>query len=104
MNDHDRAMEIAEQADLLYLACKDAEAKPLYERALALERSAAEAEQTQPSRGLMLASAGWLAVSAGQHEEAIRLAELGLAGDVCEKVANNLRHVASNARWRLEVR
>ena len=104
MTDHDTAMDLAEQADRLWLAGNDAAAQPIYEQALALARGAAESEQTEPSRGIMLSSAGWLAINAGQPEEALRLADLGLAGRVPERVAANLRWLASEACKRMEAK
>ena len=54
-------------------------ARACYVEALAAERDAAMATTTQPSRAILLRSAAWLAVNAGDHAEALRLADLGLA-------------------------
>ena len=54
-------------------------ARACYIEALSTERDAAMATTTQPSRAILLRSAAWRAVDAGDHTEALRLADLGLA-------------------------
>lgn len=94
---HDRAMEAAEAGDKALAAGFGALAHAYYVAALDLERAAAEAERTQPSRGIMLRSAAWLAMRAGDHREAARLARLGLADSPVERLTHELREVLAAA-------
>ena len=75
---HRCAMSLADDGDRLLKAGKPEAACACYVEALAAERDAAMATTTQPSRAILLRSAAWLAVNAGDHAEARRLADLGL--------------------------
>jgi hypothetical protein len=72
-------MSLADDGDRLLQAGKPDAARACYVEALAAERDAALATTTQPDRAILLRSAAWLAVNAGDHTEALRLADLGLA-------------------------
>ena len=76
---HRCAMSLADDGDRLLKAGKPEAARACYVEALAAERDAAMATTTQPSRAILLRSAAWLAVNAGDYAEALRLADLGLA-------------------------
>lgn len=74
-----QAMDCADDGDRARRAGDLDGARAHYTRALALEREVALAERTQPWRGISLRSAAWLAVNAGELDEALRMARLGLA-------------------------
>ncbi len=76
---HRAAMNLADDGDRFLKAGKPEAARACYVEALAAERDAALATTTQPDRAILLRSAAWLAVDAGDHTEALRLADLGLA-------------------------
>ena len=76
---HRCAMSLADDGDRLLKAGKPEAARACYVEALAAERDAAMATTTQPSRAILLRSAAWLAVNAGDFAEALRLADLGLS-------------------------
>lgn len=76
---HHRAMSLADDGDRLLKVGKPEAARACYVEALDGERDAALATTTQPSRAILLRSAAWLAVNAGDHAEALRLADLGLS-------------------------
>ena len=76
---HRCAMSLADDGDRLLKAGKPEAARACYVEALAAERDAALATTTQPSRAILLRSAAWLAVNAGDHAEALNLADLGLS-------------------------
>ena len=62
------------------------------------ERDAALATTTQPSRAILLRSAAWLAVNAGDHAEALRLADIGLSDPTTgEREHHELQAVAQAA-------
>ena len=94
--DHDRAMDLCAQGDTLAKAGALDAAKALYAEALPLARTAAEAEQTEPSRAILHRSAAW--VNAGGAREAYRLAEAGLSGEgVPDREAAALREARTVA-------
>ena len=74
----------------------------MFMRALETEREASQLEDTEPSRGILLRSAAWLALEADQPREAERLAAEGLRSThVSDRVANELRAVMEAAWTRL---
>ena len=78
------------------------DAERLFERAFALERQAALATDTEPSRGILHRSAAWLALEAGIARDAEILAARGLSGaSVPDDVAADLRAVLEDAQLRL---
>lgn len=96
---HQQAMSCADDGDQARRAGDETSAQVHYARALEMERDVAVAEQTQPSRGILLRSAAWLALDANQPEEALRLARLGLAdADVPERYRTQLQEVAAAAQ------
>ncbi len=95
---HTQAMSCADDGDRARRAGDLDGARAHYARGLALEREAALAEHTQPWRGMLLRSAAWLAVNAGELEEALRLARLGLEdADVPERTRAELQEVVDEA-------
>lgn len=102
---HDLAMDLADQGDRHRRAGEHDAAREVFGRALALEREAALIEQTEPSRGILLRSAAWLALEAEDAREAERLAAVGLgAVELPERVANELRAVMEDARVRIQTK
>ena len=103
---HDWAMEAAFFADLERKRGNEAEAVPLFEKALKLELQAiAETEQTE---GLWWSvihrSAGWLALDCAQPRLAEKLACKALAGDPDPGIAYQLREVLAAAHERMGVK
>ena len=95
---HERAMVLADQGDLSRQRGEHAQARAAWREAMAVERMAAEAEPTEPSRGILYRSAAWLALNAGEQQEAERLARAGLEGDgVPERLESQLREVLAEA-------
>ncbi len=106
MNDrtklHHEAMARVDDALVLRRAGAHTRARDAFACALDLERRAADAETTQPSRSILYRSAAWLALEAEDAAEAERLAACGLADrDVPDRVKGELRAVAEEARMRL---
>jgi hypothetical protein len=101
---HDEAMLLAEQADGARRAGDHAAAKRLFQLSLEKDRTAAESELTQPSRCILFRSAAWLALEAEDPAEAERMAAKGLSDvGTPERVKNELRQVAEEARLRLHM-
>jgi hypothetical protein len=99
---HEEAMASADAGDRARRAGDHAAARGHFERALALERQAATAETTQPSRSILFRSAAWLALEAEDPLEAERLAACGLADvEVPDRVRTELRAVSEECRVRL---
>ena len=96
---HRRAMSLADDGDRNRRAGKPEAARACYVEALAAERDAAMATTTQPSRAILLRSAAWLAVNAGDHAEALRLADIGLDDPATmEREHHGLQEVAQAAK------
>jgi hypothetical protein len=94
---HTQAMSCANNGDRAQRAGDLEGARAHYARGLALEREVALAEHTQPWRGISLRSSAWLAVNAGELDEALRLARLGLAdADVPERTRAELQEVVDD--------
>lgn len=99
---HDDAMEAADRGDRARRSGNHRDARAHFLHALELERRAADAEHTEPSRSILYRSAAWLALEAEDAAEAERLAACGLSGiGVVERVKFELRAVAEEARLRL---
>lgn len=95
---HDKAMGLADDGGRARRRGELDSARAHFCDALALERSAALAEQTQPSRAILLRSAAWLAIDAGDGAEAARLADLGLADpETPQRIHYELQEVAQAA-------
>ncbi len=99
---HDEAMATADEGDLARRRGDHEAALAFFAQALEMERRAAEAEPTQPSRCILFRSAAWLALEAEDASEAERLAACGLADrGLPDRVKTELRAVAEEARLRL---
>lgn len=95
---HRQAMAHADDGDFARRSGDSDLAKACFSEAMALEREAAELCESQPSRSILLRSAAWLALSAGDSKEAKRLAEKGLSDpDVPERMRSELRDVLEKA-------
>lgn len=96
---HERAMSAADRGDALRQWGDDAGARGAFHEAMVLEAQAAEAESTEPSRGILHRGAAWLAVAAEELAEAERLALAGLASaELPERVQQELMEVLEAAR------
>ncbi len=94
-SDHDRAMELADQA-LEARRQGDAESATAYFReAFAYERRAAERVapdvEAEPTRSVLHRSAAALAIECGESREAERLIAIALSGNPPEEIAEELR-------------
>lgn len=92
---HTRAMEMADQADLLKRQGKEDEALPLYKESLQFEREAAYLARRQqvgePTESVLFRSAASLAYILKDYREAERLVCMGLAGNPPVEIAEELR-------------
>ena len=92
---HTRAMELADQADLLKRQGRGDEALSLYKQSLEAEREAAYKAQRQqtgePTESVLFRSAASLAYCVKDYREAERLVCMGLAGSPPSEIAEELR-------------
>jgi hypothetical protein len=93
---HRRAMGAAEAALVSRKAGQHEAATWCYRTALLLEQEAAGLVELEPTRSVLYRSAAHLAIEAGEPGEAIRLADIGLAGDPPAAIREEL--VATRAR------
>lgn len=98
---HQQAMELAEQAFAARRRNDPDTARLLALHAYQLEKQAAEQSQTEPTRSVLHRSAATLALDCGEYREAERLAAAALASTPPEPIANELREVlaAVYAAW-----
>lgn len=105
LNDyHDRAMEAAFFADLARRRDHDEKrAMELFEQALDLELKAIAAftKRIEPTYSVYHRSAGWLAMDCNRPEQAVQLAEKGLAADPDPAIAPELRELLAAAHARI---
>ena len=99
---HDEAMALAQLALVARHTGDLARAAALAREACGLEAQAAslvpEGADSEPTRSILHRSAAWLALDANLPEEAIRLAERGLAGSPPAAIAVELKEVLAAAR------
>lgn len=92
---HTRAMELADQADLLKRQGKEDEALSFYKLSLDAEREAAISAHRQqigePTESVLFRSAASLAYGMKDYREAERLICMGLAGNPPAELAEELR-------------
>ena len=92
---HTRAMQLADQADLLKRQGNADEARRLYVQSLDAERRAAQEAQKhhigEPTESVLFRSAASLAYNIKEYREAERLICLGLAGNPPAETADELR-------------
>ncbi|MBI1355288.1 MAG: hypothetical protein GC160_13145 [Acidobacteria bacterium] len=98
---HDRAMDLAAQADQAGFAGDANKAAEALRQAYLLERqvadSIADRENYEPSRSVVHRSAAWLAVQNGRFQEAIELARRGLTAHSPAAIAGELEEVLRTA-------
>lgn len=90
---HQQAMELAEQAFIARRRDDLATARSLAYSAFVLEKQAAEQAHTEPTRSVLHRSAATLALDCGEYREAERLVAAALAGSPPQSIANELREV-----------
>lgn len=92
---HTKAMELADQADMLKQRQQLDEACSLYAQSLEAEKEAAYTAQKahvgEPTESILFRSAASLAYSIRDYREAERLICMGLAGDPPVEIAEELR-------------
>jgi tetratricopeptide (TPR) repeat protein len=92
---HNKAMELADKADVLKMQGKRDEANRFFRQSLETERKAALAAKEQqvgePTESVLFRSAASLAYTVGDYREAERLVCQGLAGDPPVEIADELR-------------
>lgn len=73
-----------------------------------LERSCADefpnTPDTEPTRGVLYRSAGWIAVQAGWYEQALECAKLGLEGWPPEPIKTELEKLHKEAKRRKKLK
>lgn len=94
---HKRAMELADQVDLLKKQGNVDDALPLYKQSLEAEREAAYTAQKhqmgEPTESVLFRSAASLAYGIKDYREAERLICMGLAGNPPAEIADELRNL-----------
>jgi|SRR5579871_3714543 len=93
--DHEQAMEYADQADIARSHGENDLATSLFRQALDYERRAAVAValdlEAEPTRSVLHRSAASLALDCGEYREAERLICIALSGNPPEEIAEELR-------------
>jgi hypothetical protein len=100
---HDRAMILAGYGDAAQILNDPKSAQSYYAEALVIEREAAESTTVQPDRAILLRYSASLALGAGDAQESLRLASMGLdeamqSPDCTLDIECELEHV-HNAAW-----
>ena len=99
---HMKAMLLAQDAFVLAVRGKEAEAIPLYEQAFELEREAAlsllNREDAEPMRSILFRSAAVLAKNCHRYRDSEKMIALGLSGNPPEYVAEQLREIYDDIR------
>ena len=105
-NAHDRAMNLAFQADRARSRGAAEEATRLYEEALELEQQAIRElkEPIEPTHSVLHRSAAWLALDCGNTRLAEKLAAAALAKEPPDDIAEELRDVWEQATFRRHLR
>ena len=92
---HNQAMAIT--TPTIFTDLTDDDKRSLFRQGLELERRAADriarAQESEPTRSILYRSAAWMAVHAGEPDEALRLAREGLAGFPPQRVQAELDEV-----------
>ncbi len=95
LQQHRRAMELAERADEAKRQGNMEQARLLFRQAFEAERQAAEGVApdltAEPTRSVLHRSAASLAVDCGELREAERLIAVALSGNPPEEIAEELR-------------
>lgn len=97
MDNHHKAMELADQADSAKQQGSNTEAKDLYFEAFKYERAAAMEFENQlevePTRSVLFRSAATLALECEKLEEAQEMIGRGLSGSPPEEIKNELQNL-----------
>ena len=103
---HEFAMELADFADIARIRGKKEEYEKNLKQAYILEKEAALRLQSEADdnvwKFLFLKSAGWLAWQLGRYEEALELAELGLADNATGLPLYRLRELKATVKQAIE--
>ena len=103
---HDEAMELAQLALVARHTGDLARAATLAREAFGLEAQAADlvpdGAASEPTRSILYRSAAWLALQANLPDEALRLAERGLAGSPPALIAAELEEALATARLKIQ--
>lgn len=95
---HDAAMKLSDEGDTHRREGRHDEARAVFAAAMESERAAAALARNPQSGGILYRSAAWLALDAGEVEQAERLAALGLSSlGLDERTAEELRAVLREA-------
>ncbi len=99
---HDEAMELAQLALVARHTGNVERAAALAREAFGREAQAAdlvpEGVDSEPTRSILYRSAAWLALQANLPDEAVRLAERGLAGSPPASIAAEIEEALATAR------
>lgn len=100
---HDAAMKLSDEGDAHRRAGRHDDARAVFASAMESERAAAMLARNTQSCGILWRSAAWLALDAGEVEQAERFAALGLSSaDLDDRTAEELRAVLRDAWARRE--
>ncbi|MCX7044439.1 MAG: hypothetical protein NTX50_02995 [Candidatus Sumerlaeota bacterium] len=101
---HTKAMDLADEADLLRKSGLRDRAKAIYKNAFELERQVAEAliedVAREPARSVFLRSAASLAIDCGLNRDAERMIAHALAGNPPDDIADELRNLFEQANFK----
>ena len=104
---HTRAMEIADQADLLKRQGNDDDAYTLFRKSLEAESEAAYAARRQqigePTESVLFRSAASLAYIVKEYREAERLICMGLSGNPPAEIAEELRSLYDTVKLEMSM-
>ena len=99
---HIKAMLLAQDAFVLAVRGKEAEAIPMYEQAFELEREAAlsllHREDVEPTRSVLFRSAAALAKNCHKYRDSEKMIGHGLAGNPPDYVAEQMREIYDDIR------
>ena len=97
-----KAMLLAQDAFVLAVRGKEAEAIPMYEQAFELEREAAlsllHREDVEPTRSVLFRSAAALAKNCHKYRDSEKMIGHGLAGNPPDYVAEQMREIYDDIR------
>src|SRR5262249_53911628 len=104
---HRKAMDFAKQAETARLEGDAALSRTALEQAFQFEKEAAEdlanEPEAEPTRGVLFRSAASLALQLGRYEEALKLADAGLAGKPSPEIESELsdlrQQIAEKIDW-----
>jgi hypothetical protein len=96
---HERAMELASQADVARRAGRFSEVSDLLFEAMKLETEAAEQVSVEPSRSVLYRSAASLALECGELREAERRIASAIAGSPPVEILEELRELSEQVNF-----